>query len=129
MAIILFNGSELLHKSSPTSFYYHTLIAFNSWYILPYLLNILNVILGSIISFMIFNYAFKDRDSYTAPYWLFFLRLFCEFTGHSYDWQLVQTNFSQGYSWGFLGLASMLVPLVPSYIVLWRLTRPACSSR
>jgi hypothetical protein len=121
-AIILNHGLELLNKDSPTSLYYNTLTAFNNWYLVPYLLHILNIALGLGISILIFNYAFNDRILFATPYWLFFLRLFCEFTGHSYDWQLIQTNFSQGYGWGFLGLATITFPLLPSYIAQWSIT-------
>ena len=122
LLIVLNNGFLLLNKNSPLAIYYNTLLAFNHWYITAYLFNILNIILNTFVTVIIFNYAFNAQAPRKAPTWLFYARLFSEFTGHSFEWQLIQTGFAQGIFWGSLGLTVMLLPLVPSYLLQWRIT-------
>ena len=96
--------------------YYHTLSAFNNGYVAAYLLNILNILFNALAAILIFYYAFNSPILYKAPYWLFYARLLSDLTGHSFEWQLVQTSFAQGIFWGLLELAIMILPIVPSYI-------------
>jgi len=98
------------------------MMAFNSWYIIPYLLNIINVFLSATACVLIFYYAFKKHVLYRAWYWLFYARLLSDFTGHSYAWQLIQIDITQGTLWGLLGVASLILPLFPSYLAQWRMT-------
>jgi len=56
------------------------------------------------------------------PLWLFYLRLFSDCTGHAYEFKIVQSGFSQSKLWGAVGLASLILPILPSYIAQWRMT-------
>ena len=122
LAIIFYNSLQLLDKNALPSLYYSAMMAFNSWYMVPYLLNILNALLSAIVCILIFYYAFKKQILYKAPYWLFYARLLSDFTGHSYAWQLVHTAMTQGIFWGLLGLASLILPILPSYLAQWHMT-------
>ncbi|MBF0504026.1 MAG: hypothetical protein HQL14_02875 [Candidatus Omnitrophica bacterium] len=122
LVTIFNNGLVLLNKNSPLSIYYHTMMAFNSWFIVPYLVNIINVLLSLIVAFYILNYAFKTDVVLRAPYWIFYARILSDLTGHSYTWQYIQSGLIQGGFWGWLGLASFIIPLAPSYIVQWHIT-------
>ena len=121
-AIVLSNALELLNKNSVMGVYYYTTIIFSSWYIIPYLLNILNTLLGGIVLVFILKYAFDLRPLIVLPAWLFYLRIICECTGHSYEWNFIQSEFAQGKVWGFVSLASLIIPILPSYYAQWIFT-------
>ena len=125
LAIVLNNGLALLNPNSPSALYYNTLIAFNRWYIMAYLFNILNLGLSIIAGILIFNYAFKIQILSKTPYWLFYMRLLSDLTGHSWEWQLIQANMTQEILWGLLALFSWILPIAPSYFAHWRLSGPA----
>lgn len=122
MAIVLSNGFALLNPNSPSEIYYNTLITFNRGYAFVHLLNILNLSLNIITGILIFNYAFKIKVLCAAPYWLFYARLLSDLIGHSWEWQLIQSNMAQDILWGLLALASWIVPIAPSYFAHWYMT-------
>jgi len=122
LVIVLSNGFLLFNPHSHPAVYYHTLMAFNIKYITAYLLNILNLALNTIACVLIFIYAFQTPVLYKAPYWLFYARFLSDLTGHSWEWQMIQASMAQGIFWGLLGLAALVLPIVPSYFPQWRLT-------
>ena len=119
---MLNNALQLLNKDSLIEIYYNTTIVFSPWHIIPYLLNILNALIACIVCVFIFGYAFDLQSLPEAPQWLFYVRLLSDGIGHSYEWQIVQSGFSQSKLTGFLGLASLILPILPSYLAQWRMT-------
>jgi hypothetical protein len=120
--IVLNNALQLLNKDSLIGVYYNTTIVFSNWYIIPYFLNILNALIACIVCLLIFGYAFNVQILSRAPQWLLYLRLFCDCTGHSYELKIVQSWFSHGKLWGFVELATLVLPILPSYLAQWRMT-------
>jgi hypothetical protein len=121
-AIVLNNALQLLNKNSLFGIYYNTTIVFSSWFIIPYFLNILNALIACIVCIFIFGYAFDVQVLSKAPQWLFYARLLSDCTGHSYELKMIQASFSHGELWGFIGLASLVLPMLPSYLAQWRIT-------
>jgi len=121
-AIAVNNALQLLNNGSPIGVYYHTTIVFSNWFIIPYFLNILNSLITLIVCLFIFGYAFDVKNLSRAPQWLFYLRLLSDCTGHSYEFKMIQSGFYQGTLWGFIGLASLILPILPSYIAQWKMT-------
>ena len=121
-AIVLSNSLQVLNMNSVFGVYYSTTIVFSTWFIIPYFLNILNALIACIVCLLIFGYAFNVPFLSRAPQWLFYLRLLSDCTGHSYELKMVQSGFSHGNFWGFVEIASLVLPILPSYIALWRMT-------
>jgi hypothetical protein len=121
-AIVLSNALQLLNKNSLFGVYYNTTIVFSNWFVVPYFLNILNSLIACIVSIFIFGYAFDVQVLSSAPPWLFYIRLLSDCTGHSYELKMVQSGFSHGKLWVFIGLTSLVLPILPSYIAQWKMT-------
>jgi len=122
LAIVLSNAVQLLNKDSMIGVYYNTIIVFSNWYIIPYFLNILNALITSIVCLFIIGYAFDVKNFSTAPQWLFYARLLSDCTGHSYEVKMIQSGFAQGKYWGMIAIASMVLPILPSYLAQIRMT-------
>lgn len=122
VAISLNSSLQILDKNSVWGVYYNTTIVFNDWYIIPYFLNILNTLIECIVCLFIFGYAFDVQALSRMPPWLFYVRLLSNCTGHTYQFKMIQASFSQGKIWGLIGLASLILPVLPSYIAQWRMT-------
>jgi len=113
---------QLLNKDSVLGVYYNTTIVFSNWYIIPYFLNILSALIACIVGLFVLGYSFDVKGFSQMPLWLFYLRLFSDCTGHAYEFKIVQSGFSQSKLWGAVGLASLILPILPSYIAQWRMT-------
>jgi hypothetical protein len=122
LSIVLSKALELLNKDSLVEVYYHTTIIFSNWFILPYALNVLNILISCIICIFIIGYAFDLQGLSKAPRWLFYAHLLGDCIGHSYEFKMIQSGFSQGKLIGFIELASLILPLLPSYLALWHMT-------
>lgn len=122
LAIVLSSTLQVLNKDSLYGVYYNTTIAFSNWYAIPYFLNILNALIDCIVCLFIFGYAFDVKELSKAPRWLFYVRLFSDCTGHSYEFKMVQSGFTHGGLWGYIELASLVLPILPSYLAQWRMT-------
>jgi len=120
--LVLNSTLELLRPNSLLGIYYHTTIVFSAWHIIPYLLNILNALIACSVCLFIFGYSFDVPILSRAPVWLFYLRILSDCTGHSYEIKMIQSGFSQGKLIGFLGIATLIIPILPSYLVQWRMT-------
>jgi hypothetical protein len=122
--IVLSNALSLFSKASIVATYYHITVVFNSWFIIPYLFNALNALLACIACAYLFAYAFDINFLLPAPAWLFYLRLLSECFGHSFEWQMIQASFYQNKFLAIVGLASLIIPIIPSYIAQWRMSYP-----
>jgi len=122
LAIVLGNGLQLLDKNSSIAVYYNTTIIFGSWHIVPYIINVLNALINGIVCIYILGYAFDLKGLSKAPPLLFYARLLSDCFGHSFEMKTVQSGLSQGYLTGFIGLASLVLPILPSYLAQWRMT-------
>ena len=120
--IVLSNAIQLLGKDSLLGVYYNTTIVFSQWFIIPYFLNILNVLIACIVSLYIFGYAFDIQALSKAPKWLFYVRIFTECSGHNYEIKMLQSYFSHDNIWGYALLAALFFPILPSYIAQWRMS-------
>jgi hypothetical protein len=120
--IVLSNALQLLNKNSVIGVYYNTAIIFSNWFIIPYFLNILCALINCIVCLFIFGYAFDVPGISRAPQWLFYVRILIDCIGHSYDLKTIQAGFYQGKLSGFLTLAALILPILPSYLAHWRMT-------
>jgi len=120
--IVLNNALQLLNKDSLIEIYYNTTIVFSPWHIIPYLFNILNVLINAIVCIFVLGYAFDLKGLSKVPPSLFYALLLSDSVGHSYEWQIILSGFSQSKFSGFLGLASLTLPILPAYLALWRIT-------
>lgn len=122
LAIVSSNALQLLNQNSLLEVYYNTTMAFSSWYAIPYFLNILNALIACIVCLFIFGYAFDVKSLSKTPPWLFYVRLLSDCTGHSYELKMIQSAFAQANLHGLIELASLIVPILPSYLAQWRMT-------
>jgi len=122
LTIVLNNALQLFDKNYTAEVYYHTTMIFNNWFIIPYLLNILNALLSGIVAVMILTFAYDIHPLPRLPAWLLYARILSDCTGHSYEWQIIQAGFTQNTLTGLLGLGSLIIPLLPSYLAQWRMT-------
>jgi len=122
IAITLNSAIKVLDKDSVMGVYYNTTIIFSNWFIIPYFLNILNVLISCLIGAYLFGYAFDRPGLSRAPVWLFYVRLLSDFTGHTYELKVIQSSFSQDKLWGLIGIASLVLPILPSYLAQWRMS-------
>ena len=113
---------QLLDKNSFLGVYYNTTIVFSNWYIIPYILNILCILITCIVCLFIFGYAFDIKSIPRTPRWLFYVRILSECTGHAYEFKMIQSRFYQSKVWGFVGIATLILLILPSYIAQWRMT-------
>jgi len=122
LAIVLNDAIQILDKGSHLGVYYNTTIVFSNWFFIPYFLNLLSVLINGIACLFLFGYAYEIKKLSIAPQWLFYLRILCDCVGHTYGWQMIRSGFSQSKLAGFAGLASMILPILPSYLAQWRQT-------
>jgi len=120
--IVINSVIQLLNKNSVIGVYYNTTIVFNKWHIIPYFLNILNALINCIVCLYLFGYAFEIKNLARAPVWLFYVRLLLDCTGQTYGLKLLQSGFAQDNFYGLLGVASLVFPILPSYLAQWRMT-------
>lgn len=124
-AIALKNAVVLFNKASLFTIYYHITVVFNGWYIVPYLFNALNALLECIVAVFLFAYAFDLNFLLPAPMWLFYLRLLSDCFGHSFEWQMIQASLYQSKMIAAIGIASLIIPIIPSYMAQWRMSLSA----
>ena len=120
--IVLSNASAMINQGSLPSVYYKTTIIFSGWYIFPYFFNIVNSIIYCVICLIIVAYAFDLPGMPQVPKSLFYARLLSDCFGHTYEMKMIQSGFSQGRVWGLIGLMSLILPVLPSYLVHWQIT-------
>ena len=120
--IVLSNVFQVFNKESVFGIYYTTTIVFSNWFILPYFLNILNTLISCIACLYVLGFAFDIKNFSQAPPWLFYIHLVGDCIGHSYEIKIIQAGFFQSKMAGFLALAYLTLPILPSYIVLWRMS-------
>lgn len=122
LTIILSIGSQLLDPNAIIGAYYNTTIVFSKWFAIPYLLNILNFLVSATVAVFLLGYAFDVQSLSRAPRWLFYLRVLSDCSGHNYEWQSVLAGFAQSKLAGSIALASLTIPLLPSYILQYKIT-------
>jgi len=120
--IVLSNALQILNPNSIVGVYYNTTIVFSNWFIIPYFLNIFNGLINCIVFIIIVTYAFDIKALPQAPAWLFYVRILSDCTGHSYDMKMVESGFAQGIIFGFIALALLILPVLPSYFLQWHIT-------
>ena len=122
LVIVWSNLYQLFSKDSPFAVYYNTTIILSSWLAIPYFFNILNVLTACIVCLFVFAFAFDIRTMALVPVWFFYARILIDCVGHSYEFKMIQAGFTHGNSWGCIALASLILPVLPSYLALWKLT-------
>ena len=120
--LVLSNALQLLNPNSISGIYYNTTIVFSNWFIIPYILNILNSLINCVVCIIIFTYAFDVPNQPSISPWLLYARLLSDATGHSYELRIIQSGFAQSKIFGFIALASLVLPILPSYLIQWRIT-------
>ncbi|MDE1921709.1 MAG: hypothetical protein KGI24_09775 [Candidatus Omnitrophica bacterium] len=113
---------QLLNEKSSVWVFYHMTMAFSNRFAVFYALNLFNAMISGFVGVFILAYAFKMKDLPKLPVWLLCLRLFSDCTGHSYGWEIIKSGFSQGQLAGLTGVVVWALPIVPSYLIQWRMT-------
>jgi len=124
LLIVAGNAAQVLDKNSTFGVYYQTTLIFNHWYIIPYFLNIFNTLASCVVVLFIFGYAFDLSILSRAPVWFFYLWIFSNTVGHAYEFQMVHAAFYQSTWAGLVATASLFVPILPTYLALWRMSTP-----
>ena len=65
---------------------------------------------------VLFLFAFNVSTDKRLWRWLFFMRIFTDLSGHSYEWKFIQSYFAQDPSMGLTVLGAFILPKIPSYI-------------
>lgn len=100
--------------------YYDTLTAFDNSYKLHLFFNMMSTILTLIASIIVICYSFNFFKAIRTVQYILYLRLIADILGHHYEWKFIESAFAQGNYPGFLTLAALILPLIPSYIAHWR---------
>ncbi len=114
---------DLFNSHSQITVYYKTTIIFSNWLIAPYFFNIFDALLNLFVSLLIFAYAFDMQGLFKTTRWFLFVRLIADCLGHSYRMKIMQADFVQGNLPGLLGMLTVLLPVLPSYLIQWRMSR------
>ena len=79
-----------IDQDSSVRFYYDILVSFQPLYTIVFGLNALNLLLNLTASLIVIFYAFDIKYNLSVWRWLFFIRIFTEFTGHQYEGKIIQ---------------------------------------
>lgn len=119
----VFNGAgAFFQKNSHPQLYYQTLVSFNYFFLIHYLLNVLALILDIIAIIPFYNFIKPDSAATIKRYfsssiwkWLFALRLALLIVGHSFDQKQIQAVVRDDL-WVSISVLNLLVLLyAPSY--------------
>ncbi|MDE2223244.1 MAG: hypothetical protein KGK03_09280 [Candidatus Omnitrophica bacterium] len=116
------DASGIFDTQSSLNVYYHTAIILNSWFFLPFVLNVLNVLIECLVGILIFAYVFDVKDTPRLAPELFYIRLLTDLSGHAYSFEIIKSDFVQERLLGLVGLAILIMPVLPSYFIQWRMT-------
>jgi len=106
--------------ASPMFWYYHTLIAANDFFIIPFSLNAASIILN--ILTLVVLYLFLARRAWlSVKFWamIFSLRLFCDIFGKSYERKILQAIFHDDPATGWMAVGMLVSLSLPSYIAFY----------
>ena len=101
--------------------YYHILSAFDSASAVFYYLNVASALLTVSSIFPLISYITPKKIKYIQFWqWLFFLRIFTDLTGHSYEILLCRSTFHMDHRAGWALCGILALPILPSYIIHWK---------
>lgn len=118
--VVTANAIYFFWSDSAMNLYYQILMAYNIYFLVPFCLNALSVILN-ILTLLPF-YLFIRRINFLVPsfwQWLFIFRLAADITGRSYEFQFIKSLFYQDPQTGFSLISVYLLLVLPSYIALY----------
>ncbi len=120
IVISLGNASSFLSPDSQARLYYDMMMKFYPYYTILFALNILNLVLTLLGAAIVFFYAFNIKHSFAMWRWVFIVRLLSDLAGHHYEWKFIQGAFVSSTFAGIIGIASLTVSVIPSYIAHYR---------
>ena len=118
--IALSNALSFLNETSVARLYYGAMISFSPLYFIYFAFNVLNIFLALITSFIVILYALDIKHPSPLWRWLFFFRLVSEVWGHHYEWKYIQSILTHEAYYGYVTIACIFIPLLPSYLAHFR---------
>lgn len=118
--IVTVDIGTFFSPESPKNIYYQVLIAFDSLFIVPFLLNALAVILD-VLSLVPF-YGFIEGIAFLSKkFWrlVFMTRLVLALWGHSYDFQLIRSLSHENINNALAFVAVAILLNIPSYAAMF----------
>ena len=100
--------------------YYQILIAFDIYFLIPYVLNAAAVLLNALSLIPFYGFLFKI-DILSKDFWKYILlaRILADLTGHAYEWKLIKSlvRYDLQVALGFVSIAVMIN--LTSYLALF----------
>jgi hypothetical protein len=120
MAIVAMSAAHFFSKESPAHFYYHFLMAYNPYFLIPFSLNALAIILNN-LSLVPFYLFIRQKKFLTFPFWRWFFcaRLAVDLTGRSYEFTFFKSLFYDDVQYALMILALVVLLHIPSYLALY----------
>ena len=119
--IALSNLAFSLSSESASYRYYHILCAFDRALVLLFYLNIASTLTTTVCVLPLVSYiSHKKLTPERFWRWLFFLRIFFDLSGHSYEILLCRSTFYMDYRAGLALCGLLILPSIPSYIIHWK---------
>ncbi|MDP2654739.1 MAG: hypothetical protein Q8Q08_12010 [Candidatus Omnitrophota bacterium] len=105
--------------SSPATLYYQILLAFNIYFLFPYSLQVLSLILNLLTCLPVYLFVYQI-DVLRPKFWRMFLlaRLAAEIFGHSYEYNIIKAAWVDSPVTAANMIISYVMAVSPSYIVL-----------
>ena len=100
--------------------YYAMMTRFEPHYGLPLFLEIFSYLVTTACLAPVFLFAFDIKNALPLWRWLFYLRILADLTGHHYTLKSIQSGFADSPLFGFITLAAITFPIIPSYIAHFR---------
>ena len=120
LSVALARAWYFLNPQEEPMLYYAMMTRFYSGYYLPLSLETCNHIATVAASVPVFLYAFDVKNMMPVWRWLFYARIFTDLAGHHYTFKSIQSGFSDSLLLGFITIAALAFPLIPSYLAHFR---------
>jgi hypothetical protein len=118
------NFLYFINPHSAFQFYYFTLMTLDPSYYIAFFLNALNITLTLASAFIGLFYAFNVRLNFLVLVeYLLWGRFLSDIAGHHYEIKFIQSAFVQDRHFGLVAIASIVIPLIPSYIAHYRYSK------
>lgn len=120
------NTIVFFNPQSPTKIYYQILLSFNTIFLIPYLLNLLAIILDILAVFPFFNYLNPQKNFIWEKHistnfwkWFFAIRLSLLFLGRSFESKELQSILHNDIRVTLTIIIAMLIIEGPSHIAVF----------
>jgi len=114
------NVIYFFEPESPSILYYHIMMAWDSWFVIFYILNIAAILL-SVLALVPFWGFLYDRFLLSRRFWIYFFwaRLFLEFHGRAFEVTFIKSLYISQPMTTWLTILTLLTINIPIYLALW----------